>query len=191
MVSQDEHPRRIVALTLNVSTVTFHTTNAPIPVLLLLMTTYSSIYTPLAQHASFLSSRPSVLSWSVIAPARTDSTDILETERLCDCTQYGGDVIERELSAVEGVRGVVGCGSSLEESFNAAELPWTLPLLWFWLCIDSIHWQAPIRQRDELIGMNFEMGGSIDPTARYANEKEKPDIDVGFSLFQVARKLSR
>jgi len=111
-----------VMLTLSVSTVTFHTTNAPMPVLLLLMTTWSSMRTPLAQHASFLSSRPSVLSWSVIAPGAIDSIEMFETVRVCECTQYGGDVTG-ELSAAEGDTGVVGCWSCFELLFIAVEMP--------------------------------------------------------------------
>jgi hypothetical protein len=76
--------------TRRVSTVIFHTTNAPILVLRSFTTTWSSMYTLFAQQALFLASSPSVLSCSVIAPSGIDSTDILETDLWCDETQYGG-----------------------------------------------------------------------------------------------------
>jgi len=72
-----EPPRRV-------STVMFQTTNAPMPVLLPLIITWSSMYTLLAQHALFFESPSSVLSCSVIAPAGIDSTEIFEKDRVCD-----------------------------------------------------------------------------------------------------------
>jgi hypothetical protein len=124
-----------------VSTVIFHTTNAPMPVLLLLTTIWSSICTPFAQQASFLSEFPLVLSWRVIAPGTTDSTEMFETERECDCTQYGGLATTGELS----LAGEFCCGgpdflfkSSVLLSLHIAA-PFMLPLLWCWSSVDSIH----------------------------------------------------
>jgi hypothetical protein len=110
-----------------VSTVIFHTTNAPIPVLLLI-TTWSSIRTHLAQQASFLSDCPFVLSWSVIPPGAIDSIEML---RECECTQYGGLVTTGELSlAGEFSRGGPGFlfGNSALLSLHIAAL-FILPLL--------------------------------------------------------------
>lgn len=70
----------------------FQTTNAPMPVLLPLIITWSSMYTLLAQHALFFESPSSVLSWSVIAPAGIDSIEIFEKDLVCDWTQYGGEL---------------------------------------------------------------------------------------------------
>jgi len=71
---RNEEPRKV-------STVIFHTTNAPTPILRSFITTWSSIYTLFAQQNLLLVSSPSSLSFNVIAPGDTDSTEIFEKDR--------------------------------------------------------------------------------------------------------------
>jgi len=138
---------------LSVSTVIFHTTNAPILVLRSFTTTWSSIYTLLAQQALFLSSlTPSVLSCKVIAPASTDSTDMFETDLWCEDTQYGGLVTGEEIGVLTPFfRLSAGDVFVSSPGFGA---PVTSPLVPPWLdCvfrIDSIHLpKAAINRRRE------------------------------------------
>ena len=132
----------------------FQTTNAPMPVLLPFITTWSSMYTLFAQQALFFESCPSVLSCSVIAPAAIDSTEILEKDLWCDCTQYGGEVTgemtDESLPSCAFLEGDVVVSSLL--LFEPAASPFTLALLDRSFLTDSIHLRvaAPKRRNCEI-----------------------------------------
>lgn len=121
-----------MALTFSVSMVMFQTTKLPSPFSPPLIITKSSICTPFAQQAEFLSSlSSSVLSRSTIPPGSVLSTDTFEKDLECDCVQYGGEVMgERSGRSWSGV------DSDVREL--AAWRPFTSPLP-FNIDVDSIH----------------------------------------------------
>lgn len=126
-----------------ISTVMFQTTNAPMPVLLPFITTWSSMYTLFAQHALFLESTSppsSVLSCSVMPPALIDSTEIFDTDLECECVQYGGEVMEDASSICCDADFEFGCSAyCFVAPPLAAPIVWPLLVLGFPL--DSIHWR--------------------------------------------------